>query len=482
MNIHHHDETTKVIHGDCIETMNQMEPESVDAIVTDPPYGLGFMGKKWDGLPPSLEWAEACYRVLKPGGHIAAFGGTRTWHRLAVAIEDAGFEMRDSLAWLYGSGFPKSHDVGKAIDKRPGASQHPEFGAALRAAMTAKGYTNTFDVAEAVLGKRTGAVANWIKYQFPEARWWPALRDLLDMDEARWGPVIAEAEREVVGRAAWSNSANHFVPGEDHSQRVQLDITAPATPEAKQWDGWGTALKPAFEPIVLARKPLAEKTVARNVLTHGTGAINIDGCRIGMSDADRAVVDSRSGAGDTTEGWGNIGKRSKGQKFKSSPSGRWPANVLLDQHAAAWVDEQSGVTTSPPVGSRTMTKPRKSGSMAGALNNPAEGMANGHGDSGGASRFFYTAKAPKRERPNVDGVQHPTVKPLAIMEWLIRLVTPPGGVLLDPFAGSGTTLEAARKLGFKSIGIEAEGTYLPLIDHRLQRSNTSPLEREGAGE
>ena len=217
-------------HGDCIETMNAMPPESVDAIVTDPPYGLGFMGKKWDGLPPSLEWAEACYRVLKPGGHIAAFGGTRTWHRLAVAIEDAGFEMRDSLAWLYGSGFPKSHDVGKAIDK------------------------------------------------------------------------LAGAEREVVGpyvRLGDSKpyAVNSSASVEIKNARTMGDITAPATPEAAQWDGWGTALKPAFEPIVLARKPLVEKTVARNVLAHGTGAINIDGCRIGMSDDDRSLVDSRSGAG-----------------------------------------------------------------------------------------------------------------------------------------------------------------------------------------
>ena len=266
-------------HGDCIETMNQMPAESVDAIVTDPPYGLGFMGKKWDGLPPSLELAEACYRVLKPGGHIAAFGGTRTWHRLAVAIEDAGFEMRDSLAWLYGSGFPKSHDVGKAIDKRPGAMHHAEFARHLKERRESAGLSRS-DVSERVVGTRTGACWNWEHHQFPEARWWPALRDLLDMDEARWGPVIAEAEREVVGRAAWSNSANHFVPGEDHSQRVQLDITAPATPEAERWQGWGTALKPAFEPIVLARKPLAEKTVARNVLAYGTGAINVDACRI----------------------------------------------------------------------------------------------------------------------------------------------------------------------------------------------------------
>ena len=199
---------TTIHHGDCIETMNAMPPESVDAIVCDPPYGLGFMGKKWDGLPPSLEWAEACYRVLKPGGHIAAFGGTRTWHRLAVAIEDAGFEMRDSLAWLYGSGFPKSHDVSKGIDKLAGATR---------------------------------------------------------------------ARVELVGGALNSGHANGWNGSSPHSPTAPLagtrQVDTPATPEAAQWDGWGTALKPAFEPIVLARKPLAEKTVARNVLAHGTGAI-----------------------------------------------------------------------------------------------------------------------------------------------------------------------------------------------------------------
>src|SRR5690625_4508910 len=192
--------------------MNAMPPESVDAIVTDPPYGLGFMGRKWDALPPSQEWAEACYRVLKPGGHIAAFGGTRTWHRLAVAIEDAGFEMRDSLAWLYGSGFPKSHDVGKAIDKLAGAEREV-----------------------ALVPTKPGNALN------------P-------------GGIGGE------GRGEWR------------------DESAPATPEAAQWDGWGTALKPAFEPIVLARKPLPEKTVARNVLAYGTGAINVDACRIETPD------------------------------------------------------------------------------------------------------------------------------------------------------------------------------------------------------
>ena len=360
--------------GDCIETMNQMPPESVDAIVTDPPYGLGFMGKKWDGLPPSLEWAEACYRVLKPGGHIAAFGGTRTWHRLAVAIEDAGFEMRDSLAWLYGSGFPKSHDVGKS----------------------------------------TG-------------------------DE--------------------------------------------------RYAGHGTALKPAFEPVVLARKPLAEKTVARNVLAHGTGAINVDACRIAGEPwkAHRAT------------GLGKVKFFTEGETpvIDKEPhtAGRWPANVLLDHHAAAWVDEQSGVSVSKASESRG--KPSGTFLLGGAgsvdelralaevgANTPdgrntaaaalaryeaSEDRPRGHTDSGGASRFFYSAKAPKSERPNVDGVQHPTVKPLAIMRWLIRLVTPPGGTVLDPFAGSGTTIEAALIEGFNPVGIEMEPDYLPLIQHRIDR-------------
>src|SRR5699024_8400024 len=199
--------------------MNAMPAESIDAIVTDPPYGLVFMGKKWDGLPPSLEWAEACYRVLKPGGHIAAFGGTRTWHRLAVAIEDAGFEMRDSLAWLYGSGFPKSHDVSKAIDKLAGAER------------------------EVVGTDSRTANSSWLGTQDGKASTW--------------------------GIGQWS-------------------ITSPSTSEAAQWDGWGTALKPAFEPIVLARKPLAEKTDARNVLAYGTGAINVDGCRI-EGEADRPM-------------------------------------------------------------------------------------------------------------------------------------------------------------------------------------------------
>ena len=415
MNIHHHDETTKVIHGDCIETMNAMPPESVDAIVTDPPYGLsnttpaqvadtitkwaggdrdhvptgrGFMGKSWDAfVPPPAVWDE-CLRVLKPGGHMLVFAGSRTQDLMGLSIRLAGFEMRDSLAWLYGSGFPKSRNVGKS----------------------------------------TGAV---------------------------------------------------------------------------EFDGWGTALKPAFEPIVLARKPLAEKTVARNVLAHGTGAINVDACRI-EGEANRPMPRAPQGGilrldGCHTEAELRAlaeagGKTPSGrdaratlaraiadrERYESSEekvtnTGRWPANVLLDQHTAEWVDEQSG----------NVKGAVSNGNKAGNGYHGNFGVVQqtpGYADSGGASRFFYSAKAPKSERPNVDGVQHPTVKPLAIMEWLLRLVTPPGGTVLDPFAGSGTTLEAARNTGHKSIGIEAEETYLPLIDQRLQRSNTSPIELEGVGE
>ena len=414
--------------GDCIETMKAMPPESVDAIVCDPPYGLsnttpaqvadtitkwaggdrghvptgrGFMGKSWDAfVPPPAVWDE-CMRVLKPGGHMVVFAGSRTQDLMGLSIRLAGFEMRDSLAWLYGSGFPKSHDVGKAIDK------------------------------------------------------------------------LAGAEREVVGMVPPSVGGGRSAPSHEGWQRPWMQdeaardktrqITAPATPEAEQWDGWGTALKPAFEPIVLARKPLAEKTVARNVLAHGTGAINIDGCRIATEE------DTGRAQGSDIRG-GNWVSSTRKSSYVSvgSPSGRWPANVLLDHHAAAWVDEQSGVQKDGVAVNRNKDPEAVSIGYSGGWRNGTRPDIT-YGGSGGASRFFYTAKAPKSERPNVDGVQHPTVKPLAIMRWLIRLVTPPGGTVLDPFAGSGTTIEAALIEGFNPVGIEMETDYLPLIQHRIDR-------------
>ena len=434
-------------HGDCIETMNAMPPESVDAIVCDPPYGLsnttpaqvadtiakwaggdrghvptgrGFMGKSWDAfVPPPAVWDE-CMRVLKPGGHMVVFAGSRTHDLMGLSIRLAGFEMRDSLAWLYGSGFPKSHDVGKAIDK------------------------------------------------------------------------LAGAEREVVGTIPdrWTQKGSTYNMSTDRPQESVAVLGAPATPEAAQWDGWGTALKPAFEPIVLARKPLAEKTVARNVLAHGTGAINVDACRVTPLTGAEVARSGKSTNGGIYGDCGSVDWKRDG----SAPSGRWPANVLLDHHAAAWVDEQSGESVSKAsasrgkrggmlrlngfhtvdelraaagAGERTPNGRDARATLANYEASPDE--ARGHTDSGGASRFFYTAKAPKSERPNVDGVQHPTVKPLAIMRWLLRLVTPPGGTVLDPFAGSGATVEAALIEGFNPIGIELEAEYLPLIQHRIDR-------------
>lgn len=373
-----------VYNGDCVAVLSEMADNSVDAVVTDPPYGLNFMGKSWDS--PSMlgqmatgdeqrgayayggthsrgyadndnqkfqawstVWASECLRVLKPGGHLISFGGTRTWHRLAVAIEDAGFEMRDSLAWLYGSGFPKSHDVGKAIDKLAGA-------------------------------KRTDGAREWSGGQ-------------------RSGGIM----------------------GENQGTQTRTIYTTPATPEAEQWDGWGTALKPAFEPIVLARKPLAEKTIAKNVLTHGTGAINIDASRVGTETRINPAAGNKPGGASLN--MSVVGMPTDAPAKEAS--GRWPANVILDEHAADHLAE--------------------------------------------AARFFYCAKAPKSERPEVNGIKHPTVKPLTLMRWLLRLVTPPGGTVLDPFAGSGTTIEAALMEGFNPVGIEMDSEYVPLILARINK-------------
>lgn len=393
MAVHYVDERVTVHHGNCAWVMARMPDGCVDSVVTDPPYEIGFMGKRWDasGVAYDAElWAEAL-RVLKPGGHLLALGGTRTWHRLAVAIEDAGFEIRDSIAWMYGSGFPKSLDVSKAIDKAAGA------------------------------------------------------------------------EREVIGvtnRCIGPSQTGHNGIGtfEEKNWATSNQLTTPATPAAQQWHGWGTALKPAHEPIVVARKPLTG-TVAANVLEHGTGALNVDGCRIvGVVPSVPQPVFGVANGGIFGMGVGRNGEMS------SAPSGRWPANVILDEDQAEVLDRQSGVTKSP-------TPYVQRSEVVGIYGAEAhhDRPSTHHGDSVGASRFFYVAKAPARERPKVDGIAHPTVKPLTLMRWLCRLVTPPGGVILEPFAGSGTTIEAALHEGFNVVAIEREADYLPLIDARLAR-------------
>ena len=382
----------QLIHGDNLDIMRAMEDASVDSCVTDGPYGLKFMGKKWDYDVPSVETWEEVYRILKPGGYLLAFGGTRTYHRMTVNIEDAGFEIRDMVGWIYGSGFPKSHNVGKAIDKRAGAER------------------------EVVgLNKNAGKGAG---------------------SQAEYVGGVVERTKDVT-------------------------ITAPATPAAQQWDGWGTALKPAHEPICMARKPF-KTTVAENVLTWGTGAINVDGCRV-------------EGKPRTTHKNGNYtGNSSDSAIFPMpniktvEPSGRWPANIIHDGS-----DDVLGVF------------PESNGS------NPA--------------RFFYCAKASRKERnAGLEGMEerrfevanhgmklerwpdgslrervtppqktqnhHPTVKPIALMEYLTKLVTQPGGVVIDPFMGSGTTGVACAQTGRNFIGIEIDETYFKIAEKRINKA------------
>ena len=404
MKPYYEDDLVKLYHGDCIDVLRELPDASVDSIVTDPPYGLGFMGREWDNLPPGLPWAQECLRVLKPGGHLLAFGGTRTWHRLACAVEDAGFEVRDSIAWMYGSGFPKSLDVSKAIDKAAGVERE-------------------------VVGERSTAKGN-------------------------------------------GGTGHDFLTA--NSRADVVDITAPATPDAERWQGWGTALKPAFEPVVVARKPLSG-TVAANVLAHGTGALNIDACRVGRAAGDRTDYGLSNGA---AAGIGYHGL--DGRTPYDGSAGRWPANVILDESQAEVLDQMSGEL------GRGHFPERRSGRQE--IYGGGKGLpeVTGHDDhatdTGGASRFMYVAKADASERVRVDGIAHPTVKPLALMRWLVRLVTPPGGTVLEPFAGSGTTVEACLLEGFKCVAIEREADYLPLIVQRINRRRDPVAAVKAAGD
>lgn len=383
-----------ILAGDCIEQMKTLEADSVDAIVTDPPYGLEFMGKDWDGFGTPLgfqtwteQWAREAMRVLKPGGHLLAFGGTRMYHRLAAGIEDAGFEIRDTLMWLYGSGFPKSLDVSKAIDKAAGA------------------------------------------------------------------------ERKVIGKASGGGFADKTIGTIGHHKGAP-DITAPSTESAKKWQGWGTALKPAVEPIVLARKPLIG-TVAENVLQHGTGALNIDASRIGTDGGTQKAADNPGQESQLVYGDGLNG----GEKQQIN-AGRWPANILLDEAAAALLDEQSGESKDGTAVNRN--RDDDAVCWFGTRKNVQSRIDKTFGGYGGASRFFYVAKASRSERnKGLERNIHPTVKPVDLMRYLIRLVTPKGGTVLDPFLGSGTTAVAAIEEGVDWIGCEREPEYLEIIKARV---------------
>lgn len=443
-------EKWKVLVGNNLDLLPTLEDNSVDSIVTDPPYELGFMGKKWDstGIAYNPDLWRECLRVLKPGAHLLSFGGTRTWHRIAVAIEDAGFEVRDSIAWMYGSGFPKSLDISKAIDKQAGAE-----------------------------------------------------REII-------GPNRYAGRRiESSGPLNGDNTYGQF--------GIPAGETAPATPEAKQWEGWGTALKPAFEPVIVARKPLIG-TVAENVLTYGTGGLNIDGSRVNnLTQREKNWTPQRQQANNPIQ----FGGAKSGDVISMyKENGRWPANVILDEYTAGLLDEQSGIRQAGGFPkkvdrSKTTIYPRFS---------IEEKEKRINLDSGGASRFFYVAKASKRDRnegleeleaksaaemtgrkegsaglvmKHADGSDkanayagttgsarqnfHPTVKPTELMRYLVKLVTLPNGLVLDPFTGSGSTGKAAILEGFSFLGMEMTEDYIPIIEGRLRHAETQVKENEG---
>lgn len=409
----------KLMCGDNLELLKGMPDNCVDSVVTDPPYALNFMNKKWDAEVPSVEFWKEVYRVLKPGGHVLSFGGTRTYHRMTVNIEDAGFEIRDQIMWLYGSGFPKSHNIGKSVDK------------------------------------------------------------------------IRGNEREVVG-----DNPNHRTT----TGLLELGFqdgkpTSEITKGTSEYEGWGTALKPANEPICVARKPLSEKTVAANVLKWGTGGINIDGCRIKIEGKDDRSAGIRTATFGSTE---YVSGGNGTEPYVPNEEGRFPANIILDEEAGMALDEQSGVSSS-----KKRTNFKKDNTIWQENTGDVDTMTGGFADKGGASRFFYCPKVSKKERnAGCDDLEtkklcqggyesdwssdkegdiginkvkeyknnHPTVKPVDLMAYLCRLITPPQGLVLDPFMGSGSTGRAAIEEGFRFAGMEMDKDYFEIAQKRIEYS------------
>jgi DNA modification methylase len=477
-----------IYHGDNREVLKTLADNSVDSVVTDPPYELGFMGKSWDasGIAYSVELWKEVLRVLKPGGHLLAFSGSRTYHRMAVAIEDAGFEIRDQIMWIYGSGFPKSLDVSKAIDKVNGEPNRLlKFTTWMRT--TGLKAKELDEATETNMGGHYLTTAS--QPAIPTVALWAKIRPLIETEIPHWVDELVqriEAEREVVGTkmsgiANAEEGVRHTIGA---SKAIEVDITAPATAEAKQWQGWGTALKPAHEPIVVARKPLIG-TVAANVLTYGTGGLNIDASRVGNEGGTKASQTLPET--ETVSAYGNGLNGNK--KPIGIDAGRWPANVIHD-------GSDEVVELFPNTRARGNLGESLGG--GGMYGHAVTTNDFGAGDSGSAARFFYCAKASKRDRnEGLDGFEavrihdgreeggvggsnprnrtnnyrqnhHPTVKPTDLMRYLCRLVTPAGGIVLDPFMGSGSTGKAAIYEGFKFIGIEMTDEYLPIAKARIE--------------
>jgi DNA modification methylase len=407
----------QLLTGDSLALLPTLADASVDAIVTDPPYELDLMNLKWDasGIAYSVELWRECLRVLKPGGHLLAFGSPRTYHRMAVAIEDAGFEIRDSIHWIYSNGFPKGTDISKSIDRRrydrEDVLRVTQF---VREARDRSGKTNA--QIDAQLGTRgmAGHFTSQNQPAVPRLEQWQILKSFLGFGDEMDAEVARLCERKGKLGEAWEQRAitgHHHEPPPANQWSSRYEAGKPATPAkvrrdepasdaAREWQGWGTSLRPAHEPIVVARKRLVG-SAANNVLQFRTGAFNLGACRIPAT-SDR-------------------------------PEGRLPTNVILGEAAASQLDETADVRN-------------------------------------GASRFFYVPKASPRERRaglDSDAPRHPTMKPVQLMRYLVRLVTPPGGVVLDPFTGSGSTGIAAVLEGMRFIGIEREAEYVRVASARI---------------
>jgi site-specific DNA-methyltransferase (adenine-specific) len=436
-----------LFNGDCLDILKTIPSDSIDSIVTDPPYGLskepdmaevltrwlagddyqhkggGFMGKSWDSFVPGPSVWRECLRVLKPGGHLLAFFGSRTQDLGTLAIRLAGFEIRDSIAWVYGSGFPKNMNISKQIDKMAGAQRE-------------------------VVGKREH----------------PTLKDKSKVEES----------------AGAAHGGNEWAR--------EWDITTPATDAAKQWDGWGTALKPAHEPITMARKPFKGSATA-NVLTHGTGALNIDACQVpfagGADEQESKAKNQHANHGNGARGNAVLNPMGQSERENYNPPGRWPANLIHDgSDSVVGLFPQSSQT-----GKRSATS--KAATVDGTSWGNDNHQSTEYTDSGSTARFFYCAKASAKDRhegldapgpqfshggtlrqyenggDDQKGNFHPTVKPTELMRYLCRLVTPPGGVVLDPFMGSGSTGKGAILEGFGFVGIEQDAGFVQIAVKRI---------------
>lgn len=579
--------TYQFAHGDCLNEMAVMEAESVDAIVTDPPYGLskepdaaevlrhwlngddykhrggGFMGKEWDSFVPGPSvWKEA-FRVLKPGGYMLVFGGTRTYDLLTIAIRLAGFEIRDSIHWFYGSGFPKSMDVAKAIDKAargvpqdgsdPTSPNHGRY-----KTQGTEGKRHEGDKGQG-FGAGPGAFMAEMGPGAPIGNTGLRVGDL-DPHTGKRILGVKPGHDDFIDRTD-DHSAGGRSEGWDRPWRADEAnvlsshlLLAADTPEAEQWQGWGTALKPAHEPIVLARKPF-KGTVAANVLERGTGALNIDATRIGYQDPDDMASATPQGRATAKVGalaGGTQNENERTEFERPELKGRWPTNVILSHHedcvqvgtkkvkgitggytegstgtmgaregryspakgeakrdntragtvgddgmeeVAAWecvegcpvaaLDTQTGTLTSGKPTKRAKSGADKQGNTSAAYGAESRPAGSDMGDSGGASRFFYCAKTSRSERnkglPEGMTNNHPTVKPVELMRYLVRLVTPPGGVVLDPYMGSGTTGVACVAEGFSFRGIEndTEHGYVEISQHRMRHALAEAEKRAG---